>query len=179
MPARRASSRRRRKPSTRCRQGRRHPQPRLAGCWPAPSRAPSGKIAAKVVQMSLDHRLHNGWSMDYQGLPPVDVMIDCEPRPSPCSALLEALGPGRRRAALPATPRAMSKPVGRQDHRRSYGRRAAPRSRRPRISRSPMSRCPGTAQAGAAAPSARLSRLRWRRRGRRRARHLGRRARWR
>ena len=33
-----------------------------------------GKIAGKVVQVSVDHRLHNGWSMDYQGLPPVDVL---------------------------------------------------------------------------------------------------------
>jgi thiamine pyrophosphate-dependent acetolactate synthase large subunit-like protein len=50
-----------------------------------------GNIAAKVIQVSVDHRLHNGWSMDYQGLPPVDVFIDCEPdRAVP--ALLEALG---------------------------------------------------------------------------------------
>ena len=31
-----------------------------------------GEPTAKVIQVSLDHRLHNGWSMDYQGLPPVD-----------------------------------------------------------------------------------------------------------
>ena len=30
-------------------------------------------VTAKVVQVSVDHHLHNGWSMDYQGLPPVDV----------------------------------------------------------------------------------------------------------
>src|SRR5262249_55450846 len=24
--------------------------------------------AAKIIQVSLDHRIHNGWSMDYQGL---------------------------------------------------------------------------------------------------------------
>jgi thiamine pyrophosphate-dependent acetolactate synthase large subunit-like protein len=52
-----------------------------------------GQISAKVVQISLDHRLHNGWSMDYQGLPPVDVFIDCEPDAG-VPALLEALGPG-------------------------------------------------------------------------------------
>ncbi len=38
-----------------------------------------GNVTAKVIQVSVDHRLHNGWSMDYQGLPPVDVFIDCEP----------------------------------------------------------------------------------------------------
>jgi thiamine pyrophosphate-dependent acetolactate synthase large subunit-like protein len=56
-----------------------------------------GKVTAKVVQVSVDHRLHNGWSMDYQGLPPVDVLIDCEPDAA-VPALLEALGPGRPRA---------------------------------------------------------------------------------
>ena len=47
--------------------------------------------------MSVDHRLHNGWSMDYQGLPPVDVLIDCEPDAA-VPALLAALGPGEPRA---------------------------------------------------------------------------------
>jgi acetolactate synthase-1/2/3 large subunit len=36
------------------------------------------EIKAKVVQVSLDHVLHNGWSMDYMGLPPVDVFIPSE-----------------------------------------------------------------------------------------------------
>jgi thiamine pyrophosphate-dependent acetolactate synthase large subunit-like protein len=53
-----------------------------------------GNAAAKLVQVSVDHRLHNGWSMDYQGLPPVDVMIDCEPDVA-VPALLAALGPGK------------------------------------------------------------------------------------
>ena len=34
---------------------------------------------ATVVQISQDHQLHNGWSMDYQGLPMVDMMIAAEP----------------------------------------------------------------------------------------------------
>ena len=38
---------------------------------PAPS--------VKVVQISLDHRIHNGWSMDYQGLPPVDFLLSADP----------------------------------------------------------------------------------------------------
>jgi len=57
-----------------------------------------GNIAGKVVQMSVDHRLHNGWSMDYQGLPPVDIFIDCEPDAG-VPPLLEALGPGAPRPA--------------------------------------------------------------------------------
>ena len=62
-----------------------------------------GNIAAKVVQVSVDHRLHNGWSMDYQGLPPVDVLIACEPDAA-VPALLAALGPSGPRAMSPVTP---------------------------------------------------------------------------
>jgi thiamine pyrophosphate-dependent acetolactate synthase large subunit-like protein len=61
-----------------------------------------GAIATKVVQVSVDHRLHNGWSMDYQGLPPVDVMIACEPDAA-VPALLAALGPGGPRAIAAVT----------------------------------------------------------------------------
>jgi thiamine pyrophosphate-dependent acetolactate synthase large subunit-like protein len=60
-----------------------------------------GQIAAKMVQISVDHRLHNGWSMDYQGLPPVDVFIDCEPDDA-VPALMEALGPGTPRPVAAA-----------------------------------------------------------------------------
>jgi thiamine pyrophosphate-dependent acetolactate synthase large subunit-like protein len=63
-----------------------------------------GHIAAKVVQVSVDHRLHNGWSMDYQGLPPVDVLIACEPDAA-VPVLLAALGPGGPRAMSPVTPK--------------------------------------------------------------------------
>src|SRR5487761_2099125 len=30
--------------------------------------------AAKVIAVSLDHQLHNGWSMDHQALPPADLL---------------------------------------------------------------------------------------------------------
>ncbi len=52
----------------------------------------AGNITAKFVQVSVDHRLHNGWSMDYQGLPPVDVFVACEPDVA-VPALIDALGP--------------------------------------------------------------------------------------
>jgi acetolactate synthase I/II/III large subunit len=29
---------------------------------------------ATIIQVSTDHRVHNGWSMDYQALPPVDLL---------------------------------------------------------------------------------------------------------
>ncbi|MGH6664402.1 MAG: thiamine pyrophosphate-dependent enzyme, partial [Pseudolabrys sp.] len=56
-----------------------------------------GDVSAKVVQVSVDHRLHNGWSMDYQGLPPVDLMIACETEVA-VPLLLEALGPAKPHA---------------------------------------------------------------------------------
>ena len=58
-----------------------------------------GNVTAKVVQISIDHHLHNGWSMDYKGLPPVDVFIDCEPDIA-VPHLLDALGAGPARPIL-------------------------------------------------------------------------------
>jgi thiamine pyrophosphate-dependent acetolactate synthase large subunit-like protein len=37
------------------------------------------EVKSKVILASLDHQLHNGWSMDYQGLPPVDLHLAVEP----------------------------------------------------------------------------------------------------
>jgi thiamine pyrophosphate-dependent acetolactate synthase large subunit-like protein len=34
---------------------------------------------AKIIQISLDYRIHNGWSMDYQALPPVDLFLSADP----------------------------------------------------------------------------------------------------
>lgn len=36
-------------------------------------------VGAKVIQISPDAHSHRGWSMDYQGLPAVDVYMMCEP----------------------------------------------------------------------------------------------------
>src|SRR5687767_9078203 len=36
-------------------------------------------IGAKVIRVSVDAHIHRGWSMDYQGLPPSDVYLMCEP----------------------------------------------------------------------------------------------------
>ena len=36
-------------------------------------------IGAKVIRVSVDAHVHRGWSMDYQGLPPADVYMMCEP----------------------------------------------------------------------------------------------------
>jgi len=58
----------------------------------------AGGAKAKVIQVSVDHHLHNGWSMDYQALPPVDVFLACEPEAA-VTALLAALGDGKPRPA--------------------------------------------------------------------------------
>jgi thiamine pyrophosphate-dependent acetolactate synthase large subunit-like protein len=63
----------------------------------------AGVTDAKVIQISVDHQLHNGWSLDYQGLPPVDVMLACEPDTA-VPALIDALGAGGLRGV--AAPRA-------------------------------------------------------------------------
>ena len=38
-----------------------------------------GPVGAKVIRVSVDAHLHRGWSADYQGLPPSDVYLMCEP----------------------------------------------------------------------------------------------------
>jgi thiamine pyrophosphate-dependent acetolactate synthase large subunit-like protein len=90
-----------------------------------------GDFAAKIVQVSIDHRLHKGWSMDYQALPPVDVMLDCEPDVA-VPALIDALGPGAPHMVAART-REPFKPAGGKltvDHlahalRRAVGERPA------------------------------------------------------
>ncbi len=36
-------------------------------------------VGAKVIRVSVDAHIHRGWSMDYQGLPPSDAYLMCEP----------------------------------------------------------------------------------------------------
>ena len=40
-------------------------------------KAACGTVApgAKVINVTLDHQLHNGWSMDHQALPPADLFV--------------------------------------------------------------------------------------------------------
>ncbi len=39
-------------------------------------------VGSKIIQVSVDHYNHNGWSMDHQGLPPVDLFLLSEPEPA-------------------------------------------------------------------------------------------------
>ena len=49
---------------------------------------------ARIIQVSLDHILHNGWSADHQGLPPVDLFLAADPDAT-VAALLAHLPAGR------------------------------------------------------------------------------------
>jgi thiamine pyrophosphate-dependent acetolactate synthase large subunit-like protein len=57
--------------------------------------AATGSVAAKakVVHCSLDHVLHNGWGMDYQALPAVDLALAVDPDVA-VRDLLRAFGSG-------------------------------------------------------------------------------------
>ncbi|MBM3527387.1 MAG: thiamine pyrophosphate-binding protein [Alphaproteobacteria bacterium] len=59
----------------------------LGGTFKAIGSVPS----ATIVQVSLDQNLHNGWSMDYEALPPADLFIPAE-TDATIAALLEAIG---------------------------------------------------------------------------------------
>jgi len=66
-------------------------------------------VTAKIIQVSCDAHSHRGWSMDYQGLPPADVYLMCEPEAA-VPMLLEATKArtasvsGAAPAKLPAAP---------------------------------------------------------------------------
>ena len=59
-----------------------------------------GAPDAKIIHVSMDHRIHNGWSMDHQGLPPVDMFLSADAG-EVVSALVAALVDGKA-PALPA-----------------------------------------------------------------------------
>jgi thiamine pyrophosphate-dependent acetolactate synthase large subunit-like protein len=61
----------------------------LAGAFKGsfPDATPKGK----VISVTNDFRIHNGWSMDYQGLPPVDILLPVTPDEA-VPELLKALG---------------------------------------------------------------------------------------
>ena len=56
-------------------------------------------VAAKIIHASVDMQIHNGWSMDHQGLPPVDVHFLNEPD----QVVAELLAALERTAAKPSS----------------------------------------------------------------------------
>ncbi|MEE8394907.1 MAG: thiamine pyrophosphate-binding protein [bacterium] len=72
-------------------------------------------VRAKVIHASLDHTLINGWSMEHQGLAPVDVGLPTT-SDGAVAALLEELGEGPNQAPKgpgPASERLEPHPDGR------------------------------------------------------------------
>ncbi len=70
-------------------------------------------VGATVMHVSLDQQRHNGWNMDYQGLPPADlyVMADADATVEALLAAVTRLGtraapawPGRKPLAPPQPP---------------------------------------------------------------------------
>jgi thiamine pyrophosphate-dependent acetolactate synthase large subunit-like protein len=68
-------------------------------------------VAAKVIQVSCDQHNHRGWSMDHQGLPPVDLFLLCETDEA-VPLLLDAVSP---RAGTPTIPPTAALPPLRSD----------------------------------------------------------------
>ena len=70
----------------------------------------AGAKTATIIQVSLDQLLHNGWSMDHQGLPPADYSLLCAPEAA-VAGLLDALGDGKAEPwLLPGPPSAAPAP---------------------------------------------------------------------
>ena len=74
----------------------------LAGTFKSAGTPAQPWPTAKVIQVSLDQNIHNGWSMDHQGLPPVDLLIAADPDAT-VTALVEALPKGSAASRKPAS----------------------------------------------------------------------------
>ena len=72
----------------------------LAGTLKA-AKAPAAD--AKVIHVSVDYQVHNGWSMDHQGLPPVDVLLAADPEHA-VPLLIDALGAAPKPIAVRTVP---------------------------------------------------------------------------
>ena len=71
----------------------------------------AAKADAFVISATLDHHIHNGWSMDHQAFAPVDMMISADPDAVAIALSLE-LGAPAKPISLPDQPQAMAKPSG-------------------------------------------------------------------
>ena len=57
-----------------------------------------GKVRGTIINCTVDSYVHNGWSMDYQGLPPADIRVLAEP-----DALVAGLLPYVTKAQKPVS----------------------------------------------------------------------------
>ena len=132
------------------RQGRRDPQPRLGRSRRhAEGREGAGRDA-KVISVTVDHQIHNGWSMDHQGLAPVDLLLAADPEHA-VPLLVDGARRQRRSRGARRAARRSEAARRRPAHRRAPRARAARGGRRHALSRSPICRCPGTARGGRSA----------------------------
>ena len=69
-------------------------------------------VGSRVIQVSVDHHNHRGWSQDHQGLPPVDLFLQCAPEPA-VRLLNERVRP--RPSDAPTRDRKPSTPASTQD----------------------------------------------------------------
>ncbi len=67
----------------------------------------SQPVGSRVIQVSVDQYGHNGWSMDHQGLPPIDLYLMSEPEPT-VELLCRAIKPRAPRAPSAATERTVT-----------------------------------------------------------------------
>ncbi len=74
-------------------------------------KALGGPPAATIIQVSMDHQMHNGWSMDYMALPYADLMIAAD-TDAVVAALVTALGPKRAKPFPVRAPAPASHPTG-------------------------------------------------------------------
>ncbi len=59
----------------------------------------SAPVAAKVIQVSVDVQVHNGWGMEHLGLPPADINVLAEPDAFTAALLAELRKTRRKRSA--------------------------------------------------------------------------------
>jgi len=65
----------------------------------------------KIIHVSADFQVHNGWSMDHEALPPVDLMLPTTPDEA-VPLLLAALGGAKPRKPVPVQKAEPYKPSG-------------------------------------------------------------------
>jgi len=80
----------------------------LAGTLKA-AKAPAA--SAKVISVTADHQIHNGWSMDHQGFAPVDVLLAADPEHA-VPLLIDALEEMPKRTFDPLVPNEARLPDG-------------------------------------------------------------------
>src|SRR5262245_14749013 len=97
--------------------------------------------SCKIIQVSLDQNLHNGWSMDYQALPPVDLFLAADPD-AVVRALLAALNanatPKYQPAYQPVAPKQLADDALTNEHL-AYALRQAVGNRPTTLTHLPLS----------------------------------------